>query len=67
MRVKALKDFPVIIDGEIHEIKKGDEFNVPITNYQQMEWIWSSGFVVPVREKKIETVVMEPQERAITR
>ena len=68
MRVRAVQDFPVTTDdGKDFEIKKGDEFDVPIKNYQQMEWIWSSGFVVPVRERKIETAVREPQERAITR
>ncbi len=66
MRVKAVKDFPVIIDGESHEIKKGTEFGLPITNIWALE-LFAAGLVVPVREKKIETAVRKPQERAITR
>ena len=66
MKVRAVKDFPVIIDGKTHEIKKGTEFGLPITTVWALE-LFSAGLVVPVREKKIETAVREPQERAVTR
>jgi hypothetical protein len=66
MRVRAVKDFPVIIDGETHDIKKGTEFGLQISTVWALE-LFAAGLVVPVRERKIETAVREPQERAITR
>ncbi len=66
MRVKAVKDIPVIIDGKTSEIKKGTEFGLPITTVWALE-LFAAGLVVPVREKKIETAIREPQERAVTR
>ena len=66
MRVKAVKDIRVKIANDVYFlVMEGDEFDLP-RSPKGVGWL-SDGLVVPVREKKIETAVRTPQERAITR
>ncbi len=65
MKVRVVQDFVTTIEGIRCQVSKGTEFDLPRFP-KGAEWL-SAGLVVPVREKKIETAVREPQERAITR
>ena len=65
MRVKAVKDFEMVLIGVKLLVKKGSEFDLPRYGIAS-EWL-QAGLVVPVREQAIETAVRTPQERAITR
>ena len=65
MKVRAVRDFERIIEGIKFQVSEGAEFDLP--RYPKAtEWL-AVGLVVPVREKKIETAVRTPQEKAITR
>ena len=63
MKVRAVKDFDKEVEGTLWIVVKGDRFDLP---EGRIDWL-SAGLVVPGREKKLETAVREPQERAITR
>ena len=65
MRVRVVRDFETILNGIEVKINKDAEFDLPRFP-KATEWL-AAGLVVPVREKKVETAVREPQERAITR
>ncbi len=62
MKVRAVKDIVDIVEGMMWCVCENAEFELP----EGVDWL-SKGSVVPVREKKIETAVREPQERAVTR
>ncbi len=62
MKVRAVKDIVGIVEGMMWCVCENAEFALP----EGVDWL-SKGSVVPVREKKIETAVREPQERAVTR
>lgn len=64
MKVRAVKNFPVIIDDQVCEIKEGCEFD--LDKIDASVWL-ATGLVVPVREEIVETAVRTPQERAIIR
>jgi hypothetical protein len=65
MKVRAVKDFETILNGIKVKIEKDTEFDIPKFP-KSAEWL-SAGLVVPVRERKVETAVRKPQERAVTR
>ena len=62
MKVRAVKDIVGIVEGMMWCVCENAEFELP----EGVDWL-SKELVVPVREKKIETAVREPQERAVTR
>ena len=62
MKVRAVKDIVGIVEGMMWCVCENAEFELP----EGVDWL-SKGLVVPVREKKIETAVREPQERTVTR
>jgi hypothetical protein len=65
MKVRAVKDFETILNGIKVKINKDAEFDLPKFP-KGAEWL-SAGLVIPVRERKVETAVKKPQERAVTR
>ena len=65
MKVRAVKDFEMLVNGIKFQVSKDAEFDLPY--YPKGAELLSTGLVVPVREEKIETAIREPQERAVTR
>ena len=62
MKVKAVGDFTTVFEGRVYYVDEGDEFDLP----EGARWL-TAGLVVPVRERKVETAVRKPQEKAVTR
>lgn len=62
MKVKAVGDFTAVVEGQVYYVEEGEVFDLP----EGARWL-TAGLVVPVRERKAETAVRKPQEKAVTR